>query len=222
MPRILQPIEHWFRTYHRDLYFFDFKNDPLGADKDALREWFRVNLPDVKLSEYAPSEYLNYICCSTIYLVANFSEKQLSLFCELMEDENGKSKDERWQLYQMPYQKWHINLQNRTLLKLPTSDVSLARGIWFYTSVGFFIFEDEDVVERLSYGDGVYIINKKYTDVVEYMNGSYKIDNIKNNIDIKIHHDKDFKFEDGHELRSKIQKAFSLGDTIRINFTIDD
>lgn len=130
MSRDFKSPEGWFRTRQKDLYAlnraknlgrpardraFDVHDESdYFSIRDALFEWFAVNLPAVTIAYTTHSEYSG-IALGPDYIVAGLDEKSLSIF-----NDAWKNTDAGWMVAErLSYEQWLARIQSSRLVPAP-------------------------------------------------------------------------------------------------------
>lgn len=149
MPQLIRTPEEIFRAEAKDIYvirFQDYENDKSIASKE-IEAWISTNLPGTLVEPLAPSEYSGWIIGYFGDLRIDFSEDGLGKFCARWETPEGKSIDDSFQCYLMPYQAWFEKYGHYVPSKQPPTYIGVTA--WIDTPIGFIYHQlnDEDTAK---------------------------------------------------------------------------
>lgn len=146
MPLLIRTPEQIFREEEKDIYFIRFfdadedhkhrqNNGAKSSANEEIRQWMKVYLPNVRIERMAPSEESGWIEGYFGDIRIDFSDKDLAIFCKQWEDDDGKSKDARFQCMSISYQSWLA--QNEMSTPTRERPANLSEAIWWDTPIGF-------------------------------------------------------------------------------------
>lgn len=136
MPYLIKTPEQIFRETGKDLYLIRFCEDKAAqaAASSEIQQWITANLPGTRVEPLAPSEYSGWISGYFGDLWVDFSTAGLAKWCARWETAEGKSVDERFQCFLMPYQVWYD--KHGRFVPVREEPAGLGVTVWIDTPIG--------------------------------------------------------------------------------------
>ncbi len=132
MPQLVRTPEDVLRATKQDLCYiqftdedaFDLPKDTIPGRKELLA-WFERELPHVELEDLGPLEEGECIFLEGaplgVFVRVAFDEASLAKYVETWENEDGSSKDPRWQCFIYTYQ-YYLEHKHDEYVKRPRYD----------------------------------------------------------------------------------------------------
>jgi hypothetical protein len=115
MPRYLRTPEEVIRERGEGIFFASFTDGFVAMIEDReptgraeFIAWFQQHQPHVTLEEIGPSEFSGFIAggfTGDLYL-DGWRDEDIAEYAAVFEDEAGHSRDERWQVFEYPYEEY--------------------------------------------------------------------------------------------------------------------
>ncbi len=123
MPSLISQPEALFREHGKDLQVIGYRETETLKGKKAeaayrkaqvsLKMWFKINLPETKLSIVGPSEYSGWIIGGPCYYIADLTSEALAAF------NKAWGSDSQWYVYDWPVAEWRKRVESAALLASP-------------------------------------------------------------------------------------------------------